>query len=273
MKVAFSLATLAALACTPAAFAQSLLLNGDFEQVNGGAEPKVTFPSWGEFESDSSLNTRNAAAEAYSSGIGGSISGHVRSGGSIGGGLRQTVSGTQPVKFSLDLQFAALSPETAAAADTRYFSLLVKHGNPDSVEQINLRGIKSGAIQVYNGSIWVLVPGLTMNFSTETGTVGVFDGETLAVNTLNITGDYDTTDGTPTVNYSITLNGVTATGISAFQAGAAANNGIGSVAFGGALAAKSFLVDNVTLTAIPEPTVATALVGGIGMLLLRRRRK
>ncbi len=254
--------------------AQNLLQNGDFESVSAGAEPKATFPDWVEVQGDSSTTVRNEAVLAETvSVLSGLTSAELVAGSSTGGALRQNLS-LAPVNYQIDLLFAALTPAGTAAATDRFFSMLIKHGAATTVDQINLRMITSGQLQVFNGTAFVDVGTLTGLFTTDTGTLGAFDGETPVMNTLRIAGDYNTTDGTPAVNYAITLNGTTVTNLTSFQGttGGAANNGLDAIAFSGALSAKNFIVDNVT--AVPEPAAAVMFLGGIALIpILRRARR
>lgn len=269
-----SLLAIALMAVPGAIHAQNQVSNGDFETVNAGAEPKVTFPNWLEFSGDSSTTVKNESALAETISIlSGLTSAELVAGTTPGGAIRQSLT-LAPTNYQIDLLFASLTPAGGAAASDRFFSMLVKHGAVTSVDQINLRMITSGQIQVFDGTAFQNVGTLTGLFTTDTGTLGAFDGETPIVNTLRIVGDYNTTDGTPTVNYAITLNGTTVSNLSFFQgaAGASANNGLDAVAFSGALSAKNFLVDSVSV--VPEPSAAVLLLGaGLVVPGLRRRRQ
>lgn len=250
--------------------AQNLILNGDFETANPGPEPVQTFPNWTEYTTDSSSVVKNSAAVAETGVlISGSISGELVAGATNGGAIRQMIAGA-PAKFTLELQFASLTPAGGAAATDRFFSLQLKHGLETSTDQINLRVVTNGQLQAFSQSAGAFqnIGTLTANFTTDSGTAGLFDSETAVVNTLRIDGDYDTTDGTATPFYSITLNGGTVSGLAFFQGSvSAANNGLDALAFNGTLSAKNFLVDNVSLVAIPEPASAATLLAGCGMLL------
>jgi hypothetical protein len=267
-------ATLLFLACGHFLPARGTLLsNGDFEISDPGPEPVLTFPGWGEFTGDTTVAVKNSAAIAQTfSPIGGTASAEIVAGASPGGALRQGVL-DGPVKFTLELEFAMLSPDGGAAATARFFQVLIKHGGETSINQINLRVVTSGALQAFDGSAFQTIGSLAAAFTTDSGTSGIFDGETPVVNTLRVVGDYDTTDGTPLPMYDVTLNGVTVSNLMFFQgtAGSAADNGIDAIAFLGTAASKNFLVDNVVL--VPEPSSAALLLPGLAWLGFRRRQR
>lgn len=241
----------------------AVLTNGDFEQNTIGANIQ-NFTGWGEFQTDSNATVRNTAAIIATTTISGTASAELVAGGTNGGAIRQAISPAL-TQFSTTLNFASLTPEAGAAADTRYFSMQLKHGGGLSIDQINIRIIKSGQLQSFNGT-WQNVGTLTALFSTDTGTAGAWGTETVVSNSLGIVGNYTTTP-----SYSISLNGTTVNNLSFFQGTApTAGSDLDTISFNGNLSAKNFLVDNVVV--VPEPSAALLVALTSSLAVLRRRR-
>ncbi len=240
----------------------AVLVNGDFE-ISGAGNP--TFTGWSEVSNDTAVDSKGSSAIIGGATISGTTSVEMVALAANGGAIRQTVP-TAMSQFSVSLDFAALSPDSAADATTRYFSMQLKHGAITSVTQINLRVAKSGQLQAYDGAAWQAIGSLVAAFSTDTGTAGAWGGETVITNSLTIIADYS---GAPT--YSVNLNGTTVSGLSYFQGGAptTGTNTLNSISFYGGAAAKNFLVDNVVV--IPEPATG-GLIAAAGLGLLIRRR-
>lgn len=262
MKQPIPLSFVIAAMMTTGACHAAVLVNGDFE-ISGAGNP--TFTGWSEVSNDTSSDSKGSSAIIGGATISGTTSVEMVALAANGGAIRQTVP-TAMSQFTVSLDFAALSPEAAADASTRYFSMQLKHGAVTSVTQINLRVAKSGQLQAYDGAAWQAIGSLVAAFSADVGTIGAWGGETVATNSLTIIADYT---GAPT--YSVNLNGTTVSGLSYFQGGAPSGgtNSLNSISFYGGAAAKNFLVDNVVI--IPEPATG-CLVGAAGIGLFIRRR-
>lgn len=240
----------------------AVLSNGDFE-ISGAGNP--TFTGWSELTNDAATDLKSTAAIIGGATISGSGSMEMVALAANGGAVRQSIP-TAMTQFTVSLDFASLSPETAADVNTRYFSMQLKHGISTSTTQINLRVAKSGQLQAYDGANWQAIGSLAAVFSTDTGTLGSWGGETVVVNSLTVIADYS---GTP--SYSVNLNGTTVSGLTYFQGGVpgTGSNTLTNISFNGVTSAKNFLVDNVVV--IPEPATSGVLAAASLSVFLRRR--
>jgi hypothetical protein len=126
-----------------------------------------------------------------------------------------------------------------------------------------------GDVQVFNGSTWVTALTDAINFTATDGSGGF--GASPNINSLSVTGDYS--GATP--SYTVSSNGSTSAALTAFQGGAPTSGSrLTSVSFqGGSLASGTyFVVDNVAVSAVPEPA-SIALIGLGGLTLMSRRRR
>ncbi len=122
--------------------------------------------------------------------------------------------------------------------------------------QINLRVVPGGNIQIFFSTA-----GSWQTLTNLNGSV-VTDGTT--ANSITVTlNDYGAA-----LNYDVTVNGATESGVGFFQNGPLSN--VGRIAFDNDFGTTGYSVDNVSVSPVPEPGSALlALLGGLG--LLRRR--
>jgi len=123
--------------------------------------------------------------------------------------------------------------------------------------QINLRltdvgNNSTGDIQVFDGATWQTVLTSAVTFNTSTAF-------SLTINSYGVGSTYD-----------LTVGSSTATGLSYFHGGVLANFAQLSFVNASNTAGSTLKIDNVSV--IPEPSAA-ALLGGLGGLLLLRRRR
>ena len=174
--------------------------------------------------------------------------------------------------WTLDMVLAAEDP----GAGTRSFNMTVFH----SGGMINMRLGPDGKLYVYDGSSWQKLSDETVTFSVDGNGDNSFDDpeDTLHVHTLRIVGDYRTTPF-----YDVYLSEVDSTllrqiasGVAWFQyAAPSAGAGINQLRFATGASDGDYLVDQVSLHNIPEPTTLVLLAFGAAGLRrrIRRRRK
>ena len=169
-------------------------------------------------------------------------------GGASPDGFVQQTFAAQMVTTTVSAEFWTVNP-----AD-RSFNMFLRGST--SSGQINLRVVPGGNVQIFNsGSTWETLANLN-------GSV-VTDGTT--ANTITVTlNDYGAS-----LDYDVTVNGATESGVGFFQNAAPAN--VSRIAFDNDFGTTGFSVDNVSVSPVPEPGSALlALLAGLG--LLRRRR-
>jgi len=185
-------------ACVLAAPAQaSLIQNGNFEQVSGS-----TFTGWTYMGTGASVENSSVISGTYSAEIVGPIP--------TGSGLIQSFT-EQLSSFVFECDFAVF-PVTS----NRSMNILLYY-HPTDNRMINLRVGPNNILQAYNGSAWQNLGSLTALTTADTGTPGVWDGETPKVNHLMVLGYLSPTGGS---SYDVILNGVAVSGVSHFQGGA-----------------------------------------------------
>lgn len=244
----------------------TLLLTAAFG-FSAGAQTLVN----GDFESPGSFTgwTTNAGVVSAVQPIAGVNSARIRYSISNSGNALTQILGDTFSQFTLSFDAAASDPGSSSA---RSLQLVLRTGSTfgDNTRSINMRLVGGttagfGTVQVYNGSAWVTA--LTDVFSLSTAE----SGAGFLVNTIQFDGDF-----TSTPFYTITVNGTTSASLSAFQSGTpTAGQGLAQISFGsGNMVTGSWsVVDNFNVMAVPEPGVATLLVGlGLtGLIVLRRR--
>ncbi len=236
----------------------SLIANGDFESVTAGK-----FDSW-------TYSASGAAAVESQSVISGKYSAEIARSDTLS--YLQQYPSASISDFVFECDFAVF-PITVPTKD-RSMNIQFFYGNGF----INLRVGPNNYLQAYDGSTWrtlnsVLGP-LTAQTTTDTGTLLVWDGETPVKNHLMVLGHLASTGST----YDVILNGVPSMGISYFQNGSpnAQYHTLSHIwLVGQPPTDANWLVDNVALMRIPEPSTALLLATGgvLGMMGLVARRK
>lgn len=189
----------------------------------------------------------NATLVDNSTVIAGDYSARINTGGTAGptNGLYQTIS----EGYSY-LEFLFTMPNPGGT--NRGLNLIVGQETvPSSANpsQINLRVISGGTVQIFQSgsNTWNTI---------STGAVSYTEVNTFSMNINGLGSEW---------NYDITVNGTSAENLSFFQNGAPTI--MERIRFSPGQVA--YTVDNVSIT--PEPS--TALLGGLGMLALLRRRR
>ena len=234
-----------------------LVSNGDFENVSGGA-----FADW---YSSPSVQSTSVISGTYSAEL-------------QGKNISTGIDGMQDVGYASDYTFSVDFACFPTSSDTaRSFNLALVAREQGSYTEgwtaINFRVVESGIFQVYNGSTaYETVEGLMAVTTTDAGGDGVWNGEVPEVNHLEITTHYS--DASP--SYDVTLNGVTVTGFAGFQY----NNPAGmsfdytTVDFMRGGSVSNYLIDNVSMIPVPEPsTLALLIMGVVSFLFCTRRNK
>jgi hypothetical protein len=193
--------------------------------------------------------------------------------GTTSSGLWQFLSDA-PVDASLSMVLASPSLPNASA---RSLHLQVyQPGSGLGTSILNLRMINGTTgtltLQAHNGSTWV-------NLALNAFDVSVFNAEGNGFDTLNaynLTIDFHLSDATPT--YSITYGLVgssqtTITDLSSFSVTPTTGVALTSVLFNGGSSAANYAVDNVDVSAIPEPSASFMLIGVLALALVLRRRR
>jgi hypothetical protein len=248
--------------------AAELITNGTFESVSGG-----TFTGWSYFNNNSAVaknQTGSVIAGSHSAEIvSGNLAAIYQSYGSL--------AGNTTYQFSLDFSVFAC---TSSAGRTFNVAVLTNATSGSNYVGINLRvgaadnGVTQ-AFQYYNGSSWLAVPGLATIYTTDNTANSTWgSGTTPAVNELTVTLHWNTSVSDST--YDITLNGQTTSApLSTFVA-------VGTYTLGNLIAFQSYngvsnyLVDNVSVSVVPEPnSLALLAVASLGLIALSRwkRRK
>lgn len=226
------------------------LVNGDFETVSGGA-----FTGW-----SMSPSVQSASV------ISGTYSAECQRE-SVGSGMDalQTVGFAPDGTFSADFACFAASSE-----DSRTFSLHFLYGG-GAASATNFRVVGNGVFQIYNGSSYQTISGLTAQTTVDAGADLAWNGETPVVNHIEIATHYSAA----TPSYDVTLNGAKATGIAWFQHNTPnASYATTTVTLAGDSCVSNFLADNMSFTAVPEPsTVVLALSGLVGLTAYAWRKR
>ncbi len=230
-----------------------LLTNGNFESVTADQ-----FDGW-------TYNNAGSAVVETGSVISGTNSAEIVA--SIGS-IEQAPSDANLTQFTLDFDFAVF-PNAG-----RTLNLLLYYSLDRGVRMINLRVNGSSAeVQVVNGSSFQSIGSLVAKTTGDDNNDKLWSTETPVNNHMTITADF--TPGS--ASYDVTLNGNTVSGISYFQVAAPSEDfhTLSSVRFQGSSSAANYLVDNVTLAAVPEPSSLALLSLGIlgGLLTAARGRK
>ena len=256
-KVAGLAATLILASSADAAF----LTNGDFESL--GTNPQ-TFTSWTE---------SGDMATVASTPISGTNSARMVDVPSGSSNMVQTLTDPDDElkQFIYETDFATSDP---GGASNRSLHINLRYGAlVGTLTQINLRVVDldadgDGDVQVFNGADWnTALPGVgsSVGFSASE--------DDLEVNHLKVVGDF--TAATPSYDIYVTgPNGsFSQTGITAFH-GTAPTSGVTAlnfVTFETGNTVGWVVADNVSVSAVPEPTVAGLLC--LGGLAIRRRRR
>lgn len=252
--------TLAAGVFLASAAQAAFVNNGNFEFLTGNPEPAQTFSDWTE---------DGAVATVATTGISGTSARLAKVGGN--NSLHQNTNdpGLELTQYIVSLDFAMNDP---GGAGDRGFNINLRPGTlSPTAGQINLRVVDldadgDGDVQAYSSS-----PGTTGGSWQTVLTSAVAFSATesnLAVNRLTVTADLTGTPG-----YSVAVGSATASGVSLFQGAVPSGATLKRVAFEtGNLASGAFyVVDNVTVTTVPEPAALGFL--GLGSLLVMRRRR
>lgn len=260
MKAAFHCASLAVASSLSA---QTLILNGSLEQWGAltGTPPSGTPTSWG-VASSTSKPVQIAGLVAEST-----YAAYVLNGSN--NTLQQNTS-AQPLAFQLDFVLAATDPGSASA---RSFNMTIGQNtvtNP-SINLRTVRGSEAGklTLQAFNGSAWTTVAADA--FSASVYSAGSFT--TLNAYNVSLAVDYGT--ASYSISYGLVGEGsVSVTGLTAFQTAVVLGEGIKNISFLGSSSSSGFAVDNVSVTAIPEPSSVAGLAGfsALGVALFAARR-
>jgi len=262
MKAALYCAFIATAASLPA---QTLILNGSLEDWGAltGTPPSGTPTSWGV------ASSTNEPVQVAGLVAGSTFGAYVLNG--ANNTLQQNTS-AQPLNFELDFVLAATDPGSASA---RSFNMTIGQ-NAVTNPSINLRTVRGSAagkltLQAFNGSAWTTVAADAFNASVYSS--GSFT--TLNAYNINLAVDY----GTASYSISYGLVGeesTSITGLTAFQSAVVPGEGVKNIGFLGSNSASGFAVDNVSVTAIPEPGSIAGLAGCLALaaaLLGTRRRR
>lgn len=252
----FSVAVTLALAMISQASGE-LITNGTFESVSTAG----TFTSW-------TYATSTAAVDLNSHVIAGANSAEIIKGITAGGIYQSFGSLASGQTYQLSLDFSVLKCNTTG---DRTFNMLLL-GNTTSGVNMRVSTTDNGATQVLQVfdqvSSWKTITGL----GNVAYTSGAWGTATPVVNTLAITLHWNTSVSDWT--YDITLNGIASKGWKYYQEGLGGWCGIHSVGFQAGTAESNYLVDNVSVSVVPEPNTAMLLVAaGISLMAYAWRRR
>ncbi len=246
MKYSMALATVLA-ACVSSAASAAYINNGDFE-LQGTDR---VFSYWNQTGTPGTLNPGIDASHSL-----------LLVKGSSDVSVSQLVSGSL-TNYQIDLDLAI---SNLATTTTRTFGFIIKYANS---AQINFRIVKNSSnqsvISVYSGSTWsdLLTNALTFSSSQNS----------LNVNHLKIVVD----SANSTYNLYVTnASGSTVQSLNntAFQTASPASSSLSSLNFSTAswVTNSWSVIDNVQVTAVPEPAAVTSLsLLMTGGLMIRRR--
>lgn len=231
-----------------------LITNGDFESIDAGK-----FTGW-----TYSNSSGTAAVSTAPTVIEGTSSARVLYGATNGGFLDQTVSAAGLSDFQIELDFAVLNVTTSG------LRTLGMRSN-DDVANVCVYYTASGAqLYFYTGSSFVPTP-LFVSATADLGTARSFaNNESPVTNHLKLVGrDYGTSSATLTV----TLAGGAVNGTYTATSTPSKTKTLSTFGFFGVYRDAEFLVDNVSVKAIPEPSALAMIAGGLCMLLACARRR
>lgn len=264
MRCSLGIATAVALVLlTVSPVRANLITNGDFETVGGDN----TFTGWSDWPVTTNLcpfGVQTASlftgGQAHSAEV---VKG-TNSADKTKDGAQNYTTDVSDVVFSLDFAVLTTSGKTAR--------LSLAFANQSGYSAIDM-DTSNTAFRVLNGNTWGAVSGLAIVGTSDVSTYGIWNGEAPTKNHLVVTTHFD--QAVP--SYDIELNGVTVEGLTAFGGVAPTNvaDGLsGYVMLSGAGVARNWLVDNVSVTPIPEPSVLSLLTTGlIGLLAYAWRKR
>jgi hypothetical protein len=245
-----AVAILSLCVAAPASAASINLVNGDFETVSGGA-----FTGW-----SMSPSVQSASV------ISGTYSAECKREGSGSG-----MDALQDLAFAPDCTFSAdFACFPTSSNDNRTFSLHFLYGGGAS-SATNFRVVGNGVFQIYNGSSYQTISGLTAQTTVDAGGDLAWNGETPVVNHIEIATHYSAA----TPSYDVTLNGAKVSGITWFQNNSPnASYTTTRVTLAGDACVSNFLADNMSITTVPEPsTLVLSIVGLVGLTAYAWRKR
>lgn len=208
-------ALLVLLAATLAAQAgvTNLLTNSDFETVNAGSEPKLTFPGWTEYDSGPTTYETNAVHVAATA-LSGSYSALMGKTSTLGGGghMGQMLATALTTPFTFTCKFALEDPGSGTARSFKLylnqdFSTVTANNKQINVQIVDNGNSGIGDVQVYDGS-WRTILTDVVTFSSNLDAAP-------QVNTLTVAGVFSP-EGS---SYTVTVNGSATAALSYFQNG------------------------------------------------------
>ncbi len=239
----------------------SLISNGDFETVTSTGSP-ASFAGWNGVG-------QKADASTFPSVISGTYSAELRKS-STTSYLQQTFSGARS-DFAFDMDFAVFP--AADSNPNRTMNVLLYYRESPSSNMVNMRIGADNQLSVVGNNSWQNIGSLTAIPTIDTGISGVWDGETPTINHLTILGHFN--GSSP--YYDVTLNGQTVTDLEFFQGPvpSGTDNFVRTVRLQSGYSDSNWLADNVTIAAVPEPTLLVSWLGlvGVGLLGWMRRRR
>ncbi|MGE9267942.1 MAG: hypothetical protein ACQKBY_07580 [Verrucomicrobiales bacterium] len=246
-----ALVSLSALALASSAGAASLITNGSLDAWSGGAPD-----GWAARDdvglvqvSDLGGGSGSAAQLTATSGTG------------VGPHLEPTLSGSAADQLYLQFDFQQLTTGTDKAGG-RLMNLTLRNASTSLFNiRVNHNGTDNGLVEIYDGSTW---QNLGLNQTELIDQASVYQ----------LSLDFDLTVGTydlEILNLSNSTSAASATGLNWFQSGGG-TAAISEVRFERGRSVADWVVDNVTIDAVPEPTSAFLLAGSLLPLALKRRR-
>lgn len=287
------IAIIGLMAASPAVFGQVLNTNGDFEGswttvVPGGSTPALGKPTgW------SSSYTQGVGQYQVGGTYAALMIGSAANTGTSSGNLNTSPNFSSPpttfvTKFDVALGASTGTNSAANTGNNRLFQMYLNNGAGQLTNLIITQGTTASKANVglYSSGGWIALSSLdalTTSGAYDFATNGfanalTFYTFTITVHDFTLTG-VETKDTSLSYDISCDLRGggniFNLTGLTgAF--GTPNTTGLSSVTFtsgfAGATTGTSFLVDNVSVTAIPEPTSLALMAGGLLLLGTRRLR-